>query len=208
MPSVILPTKLYTSLLATKHRLPHLSADRRSVIAWAMVDATTVVKLAWPKHQDMSLLSSKTPRPQSRSEEPQPKARFRFRGGSGATSNHRIDEAPSPLLWRGEKVSATCHPGQTMRDCSGTRNGPAASGASVQAVANRPHRLLVVAPDFLMRHRMVDDFENRQLRATSAAPLREAASRLAADEPDLVVLSTSLVKPQDRDPGRGERLAH
>jgi two-component system, OmpR family, response regulator len=97
-----------------------------------------------------------------------------------------------------------------MRDCSSTRNGPAASEASDQAEAdraNRPHRLLVVAPDLLMRHQMVDYFETHQLRATSVAALREALSQLAADEPDLVVLDNRISRANGLDLLHGIRLA-
>jgi two-component system, OmpR family, response regulator len=97
-----------------------------------------------------------------------------------------------------------------MRDCCDSRNGPTASGTSNQAVAdrtNRPHHLLFIATDFLMRHQMVDYFRQHQLRATSAAALREALRQLAADQPDLVVLDNRLSQANSLDLLRSIRLA-
>jgi two-component system, OmpR family, response regulator len=58
-----------------------------------------------------------------------------------------------------------------------------------------------------MRHQMVDYFAGHQLGATSAADLREALSRLAADEPDLMVLDNRLCQANSLDLLRDIRLA-
>jgi two-component system torCAD operon response regulator TorR len=77
---------------------------------------------------------------------------------------------------------------------------------SLSSSTNRPHRLLVVAPDFLTGHQMVDYFESHQMRATSAAAPREAIVQLAADEPDLVVLDNRLSHANSFDLLRDIRL--
>jgi two-component system OmpR family response regulator len=64
---------------------------------------------------------------------------------------------------------------------------------------NRPIRLLVVAQDSAIRSEMIEYLQSHHMRATSAAVRQEALRRLAASEPDLIVLDTRLCRTNGLD---------
>jgi two-component system OmpR family response regulator len=117
----------------------------------------------------------------------------------GGASDVRVERAPK--MWQ---------PGQFLRDRSTGGNGrsefKAYDGAVVDRV-NRPIRLLVVAQDSAMRHRMIDYLESHHMRTASAAMPQEALRQLAASAPDLIVLDTRLCQANGLDLVRDVRLA-
>jgi DNA-binding response OmpR family regulator len=172
-----------------------------------MVDGSAIENFVRPGYQDMSLSSSKMIQPQ-----PRPTARAGLRDASDGASNVHDDQTlamwPASLLRRAREISPTL-PSQLLRDRGAARNGRPVFGADDGAIVetiNRQIHLLVVAHDSAMRHQMIDYLES-YAHGVSVATQQEALRRLAASEPDLIVLDTRLSQARGLDLLRDVRLA-
>jgi two-component system OmpR family response regulator len=169
-----------------------------------MVDGSAIENFVRPGYQGMSLSSSKMIQPQ-----PRPTARAVLRDASGGASNVHDDQTLA--MWparRAREISPTL-PSQLLRDRGAARNGRPVFGTDDGAVVetiNRPIHLLVVAHDSVMRHQMIDYLES-YTQGVSVATQQEVLRRLAASEPDLIVLDTRLSQARGLDLLRDVRLA-